>query len=124
MLSLADTTDLLDQTTSHLMGDSEPLTPQAGVALIDSWLKPLRAGENTRPLADQLRALKTLLEASPVQPEAVQTAMGPLADELSLLATDMGGEGEMLALLEGLSAAIRQAADSSKADTPETEPKP
>ena len=48
----------------------------------------------------------------------MQTAMAPLADELSLLATDMGGEGEMPALLEGLSAAIRQAADRSKANTP------
>ncbi|WP_157816185.1 hypothetical protein [Spirosoma pollinicola] len=117
MLSLADTTDLLDQTTRHLMGESGPLTPQAGVALIDSWLEPLQAGENTRPLADQLTALKALLEASPLQPEAVQTAMSPVADELSLLATDMGGEGEMPALLEGLSSAMRQAANSSKADT-------
>ena len=118
MLSLADTTELLDQTTNQLMGESGLLTPQAGVALIDSWLEPLLGGENTRPLADQLTALKALLEANPLQPEAVQTAMRPLADELSLLATQMGGEGEMPALLEGLSAALRQAAQSSKADTP------
>jgi hypothetical protein len=110
MLSLADTTDLL-------MGESGPLKPQAGVALIVSWLEPLQAGENTRPLADQLTALKALLEAGSLQPEAVQTAMSPVADELSLLATDMGGEGEMPALLEGLLSALRQAANSSKADT-------
>lgn len=120
MLSLADTTDLLDQTTSHLMGTSGPLTPQLGIALIDSWLAPLQAADNTKPLADELSALQMLLQAQPLPEEAVREALGPLADQLSRLATEMGGEGEMPALLEGLSTALRQAGNSSKADTRES----
>lgn len=120
MLSLADTTDLLDQTTRLLMGETEPLTPQAGVALIDTWLTPLQQGENTRPLAKQLTALRELLLAQPVNEPAVQAAISPLAEQLSLLATDMGGEGEMPSLLESLAAALRQAASSSRAETTES----
>lgn len=120
MLSLADTTDLLDQTTTRLMGESGPLTPLAGIDLIESWLVPLQSADNTRPLADQLAALKALLQAKPLPEEAVRTALGPLADQLSLLSTEMGGEGEMPALLEGLSTALRQAGGRSKADTTET----
>ncbi|MFD2935070.1 hypothetical protein [Spirosoma flavum] len=120
MLSLADTTDLLDQTTTHLMGESGPLTPQAGIALIESWLEPLQGAENTRPLANQLAALNALLQAKPVNGESVREAIVPLTEQLSLLATDMGGEGEMPSLLEALSMALRQAADSSKADMAES----
>lgn len=120
MLSLADTTDLLDQTTSHLMETSGSLTPQLGIDLIDSWLAPLQAADNTKPLADELSALQMLLQARPLPEEAVREALGPLADQLSLLATQMGGEGEMPALLEGLATALRQAGNSSKADTRES----
>ncbi|AUD06753.1 hypothetical protein [Spirosoma pollinicola] len=117
MLSLADTTELLDQTTTQLMGESDALTPQAGIALIEAWLAPLQAGENTRPLADQLVTLKTLLAANPVDESTVREMVGPLAEQLTFFSTQMGGEGEMPALLEGLSTALRQASTSSKADT-------
>lgn len=120
MLTLADTNLLLDQTTSQLSGKSGSLTPQTGVALIDAWLPPLQQGENTRPLAEQLTALKALLLAQPVDEIAVQTALSPLAEQLALLATEMGGEGEMPSLLEGLARVLRQAASSSRADTPDS----
>lgn len=120
MLSIADTTDLLDQTTTQLMQPSDPLTPQMGIALIDAWLGPLQASDNTKPLADELSALQMLLQAKPLPEEAVRTALIPLAEQLSVFATDMGGEGEMPALLEGLATALRQAAQSSKADTTES----
>lgn len=120
MLSLSDTTDLLDQTTTQLMGTSGPLTPQQGIDLIDSWLVPLQAADNTKPLADELSALQMLLQARPLPEEAVREALGPLAEQLSRLATEMGGEGEMPALLEGLATALRQAGNTSKADTPES----
>ena len=117
MLSLADTTDLLDQTTTQLMQPTSTLTPQLGIALIDAWLGPLQAADNTKPLADELSALQMLLQANPLPEEAIQAALVPLAEQLSVLATGMGGEGEMPALLEGLATALRQAAQSSKADT-------
>ena len=113
MLSLADTTDLLDQTTTQLMQPSGPLTPQMGIALIKPWLEPLQVADNTKPLADELSALQMLLQAKPLPEEAVRTALVPLAEQLSILATDMGGEGEMPALLEGLATALRRAADRS-----------
>ena len=46
----------------------------------------------------------------------MQTQMGTLAEQLSLMRADMGGEGEMPALMEGLSASLRQTGDTSKAD--------
>ena len=119
MLSLTDTTQLLDRTTSQLIAETEPLTPQAGLALIDSWIDSLQQGENTRPLAQQLTHLKALLEARPVDGPAVQAALGPLVEHLSLLATDMGGEGEMPSLLEVLATALRQAAGRLRTDTAE-----
>lgn len=116
MLSLSHTTNLLDQTTAQLMGMSGPLTPHMGIALIESWFGPLQVADNTKPLADELSALQALLQAKPLPEEAVRTALGPLAEQLSLLSTEMGGEGEMPALLEGLATTLRQAGDSSKAD--------
>ena len=119
MLSLADTTDLLDQTTTQLMQQSGPLTPQMGIALIESWLEPLQVADTTKPLADELSALQMLLQAKPLLEGAVRTALVPLVEQLSVLAIDIGGEGEMPALLEGLTAVPRQAADRSKADITE-----
>lgn len=115
-MSLADSTELIAQTTDQLMGESGSLTPQAGVTLIDQWLEPLQTAQNTKPLADTLVQLKKLLQANPVNDDAVRIHMGELAENLSLIGTDMGGEGEMPGLLEGLSAALREAAKTSKDD--------
>ena len=49
----------------------------------------------------------------------MRTALVSLAEQLSVLAIDMGGKGEMPALLEGLAAVPWQAAGRSKADTTE-----
>jgi len=45
MMTLADTTSLLEQTTDLVSGQTESLTPQAGINLIDQWLEPLRAAK-------------------------------------------------------------------------------
>ena len=116
MINLADTTDLLDQTTQKLKDDSEALTPQAGIALIDQWLPALSAAENTKPIAENLEQLKVLLKTEPVNSDEVFTKLGELAVQLSLLAPDTGSEGEMPSLLEGLSAALKLAAGTSKSD--------
>ncbi len=117
MLTLADSTDLVQQTTEQLSTGGHSLTPQAGITLIDEWLEPLMTAENTRPIADKLGQLKTLLEAPAINNDAVQTRMGELAELTSTLGTGMGAEGEMPSLLEGLSSALRQAAQTSKADS-------
>ncbi len=116
MLTLADTTDFLDQTTKILTGESGELTPQAGVAQLDQWIGPLQDAQNTQPLAAGLSELKTLLQTTPVDETAVRSQMGILAEQLSLMSADMGSEGEMPALMEGLAASLRKAGDTSKAD--------
>lgn len=116
MLTLADSTDLLQQTTQQLSAGDDSLTPQAGIALIDQWLEPLMTAENTRPIADKLQQLKTLLQAPAINTDAVQTRMGELAELTSMLGTGVGSEGEMPSLLEGLSSALRETGQTSKAD--------
>ena len=115
MMTLGETTDLLDQTTDLLSGDATQLTPKTGIGLIDQWLPPLQSAENTKPIADKLVELKTLLGATSTNEEAVRNVVGKLAEEISTLSSAMGSEGEMPSLLEGLSAAMRQAGETSKA---------
>lgn len=116
MTNLADTTDLLDQTTQKLKDDSETITPQAGVVLIDQWIPALSTAENTKPIAENLEQLKVLLKTEPVNSDEVFVVLGKLAGQLTLLAPDTGSEGEMPSLLEGLSAALRLASGTSKSD--------
>lgn len=117
MMTLADSADLLQQTTEQLSAGDNSLTPQAGIALIDGWLEPLATAENTRPIADKLQQLKTLLEAPAINTDAVQTRMGELAELTSLMATGVGSEGEIPSLLEGLSSALRASGQTSIADS-------
>ena len=116
MLTLADTTDLLAQTTDLVGGKAAPLTPQAGIDLIDQWLGPLQTAENTKPIADTLVQVKALLQNETPNEEAMRTQLGQLAELVSTLSPAMGSEGEMPSLLEGLSAALREAGETSKAD--------
>ena len=123
MLTLADTTDLLAQTTDLVGGKAAPLTPQAGIGLIDRWLEPLQTAEITVDLskalgevADKLVQVKTLLQGRTPDADAVRTCLGELAELVSTLSPATGSEGEMPSLLEGLSAALRQAGETSKAD--------
>lgn len=116
MLTLADTTDLLAQTTDLVSGERAQLTPQAGIGLIDQWIEPLQTAENTKPIADKLGQLKTLLQGGTVDEDAVRARLGELAELVSALGPATGSEGEMPSLLEGLSAALRQAGETSRAD--------
>ena len=112
--NLADTTDLLDQTTLKLVDDSTVLTPVDGVQIIDQWITPLSASENTKPIADELLQLKSLLQSEQVDGEAVTAKLSKIADQLSLLAPETGSEGEMPSLIEGLASALRLAGGTSK----------
>lgn len=116
MLTLADTTALLQQTTEQLTGNGGALTPQAGIALIEEWLEPLAMAENTKPIADKLQQVKILLESPAVNEGAVRECMGELAELTSTMGSGMGSEGEMPSLLDGLASGLRQAGQTSKAD--------
>ena len=113
MINLADATNLLDETTQKLSAESQTLTPGEGIALIDQWIAPLENAENTRPIAEELKQLKSLLQAENVDSAAVTGQLEKIAGELSLLAPETGSEGEMPSLIEGLAAALRLAAGAS-----------
>ncbi|MBD2757422.1 hypothetical protein [Spirosoma validum] len=116
MMTLADATDLLQQTTEQLSANTDTLTPQAGVTLIDQWIEPLTTAENTHPIADQLKQLKSLLQAPAIDKDAIQNCLSELADLTSTMGIGMGSEGEMPSLMDGLAAAIRQAGQTSRVD--------
>lgn len=107
MKSLADTSGLMEKTTSMLMGSEESFTAQAGVDLIDQWITPLSESENTQQVARELQKLKALISASPANSSEVYAQMGVLAVQVLLIAPDIGAEGEMPSLLPALAAALR-----------------
>ncbi|MCF0060430.1 hypothetical protein MUK70_14390 [Dyadobacter chenwenxiniae] len=107
MKSLADTTGLLETTISMLMGSQEPVTAQAGVALIDQWILPLSESENTQPIAQELQKLKGLLISDPTDSAVVTNQMKVIAEKVLMIAPDIGAEGEMPSLLSSLATALR-----------------
>lgn len=107
MKSLADTSGLMEKTTSMLMGSEESFTARAGVDLIDQWITPLSESENTQQVARELQKLKALISASPANSSEVYAQMGVLAAQVLLIAPDIGAEGEMPSLLAALAAALR-----------------
>ncbi|MCF0071099.1 hypothetical protein LZD49_11515 [Dyadobacter sp. CY261] len=114
MKSLADTTELLEITTSMLMGNQEPVTAQAGIALINQWILPLSESENTQPIAQQLHKLKGLLISDPTDSTGVTDQMKAIAAKVLQIAPDIGAEGEMPSLLSALATALRTGACSEQ----------
>ena len=115
MMSIADTTALLDDTIVKLGLGSIELGSEASIQLIDQWTGPLQEGENTKPLADKMEEVKRLLQTGKTDEENMRNTLGELADMISELGPQMGSEGEMPSLLEGLATAIRQIGETSKA---------
>ncbi|MCF2446697.1 hypothetical protein L0657_22255 [Dyadobacter sp. CY345] len=107
MKSLADTTELIETTTNLLMGGEESPTAEAGIALIDQWITPLSESENTKPVAQELQKLKTLIQADPADSATVYSQMGAVAAKVLFIVPDIGAEGEMSSLLSALAAALR-----------------
>lgn len=115
MMTLADATALLDKTTDQLSGDLTKLTPRMGIQLVEQWIQALQTGENTKPMADKLVEIRHLLETGEIDGRQMSDTLGELADMLSELSPQMGSEGEMPSLLDGLATALRQAGGTSKA---------
>ena len=117
-MTLADTTALLEETTTRInpQAPPAPLTATAGVALIDQWLEPLQTAGNLQPLVQTLSELKGQLQVATPEKDAIQTLMSSLAQQTSEFGMTVGSEGEFPALLEGLAAALRQASDTSLTD--------
>lgn len=114
-MTIADTTALLEETTSKLSSASVKLGAEAGVELIDQWVGPLQQGENTKPIADKMGQVKILIQSGEAGSEKMRNTLGELADMISELGPQMGSEGEMPSLMDGLATSIRQIGETSKA---------
>jgi uncharacterized phage infection (PIP) family protein YhgE len=124
MITLADASIQLDETTKTLSAQANGPAPQESIALIDQWAGSLAEVEMTQPLADTLSTLKTQLGETSPDKNAIQETVAKLAQQVSELSARMGAEGEMPSLLEGLSSALRQLAEVSKTDTAPTTTSP
>jgi hypothetical protein len=111
MNTLADTTELIETTTSLLMGNEASLTPQKGIELIDQWIGRLSKSETTQPIAGDLQKLKSLLAGSPVNADAIMDQMKLVAGKVLLIAPELGAEGEMPSLLAALATALRMGSE-------------
>jgi len=114
MEDLADTTALLEETISFLMAENKELTAENGVSLADQWIVPLQSSENTKPIAEEVKKLKTLLQENPVNNENVTNQLNNIAEKVAVLAPDMGTEGEMPSLLTALATALRMSGESAQ----------
>ncbi len=114
MKTLDNATDLLRQTTAQLTEDAGPLTPENGLALINQWIEPLLTTEHTKPIAEKLTQLKTLLEAEEQNPAAIRTRLAELA-KLTVVAESATEVDEPTAsVLDDLIIALKQAAGTSE----------
>lgn len=109
MESFADTTELIRETTNLLMGGAKFITPQSAIELINQWIVPLSESESTRSITGILHKLRAILIANPTDAEGITGQMEFLATKISLIASDIGAEGEMPSLLAALSTALRMA---------------
>ncbi|TAE32203.1 MAG: hypothetical protein EAZ91_04850 [Cytophagales bacterium] len=122
MLTLADASIQLDETTKALSGTANGPASQDGIALIDKWAGPLGEVDMTQPLAETLGALKTQLQGTGDNKAGIQETVTKLAQQVSEISSKMGAEGEMPSLLEGLASALRQLGEVSKTDTANATP--
>ncbi|GGB83777.1 hypothetical protein [Dyadobacter sediminis] len=117
MENLADITALLEETIAQLMAGTDTLTAEKGILLADQWIDPLQSSENTRPIAEEIKKLKALLQEQPVNEANITSQMNQIAGKVAVLAPDMGTEGEMPSLLAALASALRmsgEVADNQK----------
>ena len=106
MLSPEQSATMLDTTMDVLQTDVPTLTPQSGKGILDGWLDAIRQADNAHDLVDSMEELKTLLETG-AEPQAIETALGKMADQTRLMSSTVGAEGELATRLEALSSALR-----------------
>jgi hypothetical protein len=114
MTTLDNAPDLLATTIAQLTEDSAPLTAQNGLALIDRWIEPLLTTEQTKPVAEKLSQLKTLLEAESLNPAAVRTRLAELARLTVVVESATQADEDFLGQLDDLVIALKQAAGTEE----------
>ncbi|MGA0559552.1 hypothetical protein ACO2Q8_23030 [Larkinella sp. VNQ87] len=107
MATLANTTNLLDETI-EVLGTNHTIPPgETIVNLLNQWIGILEQSENTHPLGRKLSELNDALTAEKPETATVQRILNELADATEEFSAEVGPEGEIPTQLEGLSAALR-----------------
>ncbi|MCF2488075.1 hypothetical protein [Dyadobacter sp. CY347] len=107
MKSLADTTELMENTISMLMGSDATVMTGPAIAITDQWILLLSESETTADIAAQLQELKNLIQTDPDNSESITGQLTAIAENVLLIAPEIGAEGEMPSLLAALATALR-----------------
>ncbi|GAB3918885.1 hypothetical protein [Larkinella terrae] len=107
MATIANTTNLLDDTIEILSNDQNKVPGDDSVNLIQQWIGILNQAENTRPLGNKLTELSETLSKESPDTATIQRLLNEIADATEEFSSEVGPEGEMPTQLEGLSAALR-----------------
>ncbi|GAB4033906.1 hypothetical protein [Spirosoma gilvum] len=99
---------MLDNTLAMFRNDSQAITPEQGITLIDGWLKALQGDFNMGQLTGQLTELRTALQASSLDASYIRQLMASLADKAQAIAEDADSEGTWTGGLESLAKILRQ----------------
>lgn len=102
---------MLDNTLAMFRNDSQTLTPDQGITLLDGWLQALQGDPNLDQLIGQLTELRTALQAPSPDGSYIRQIMVSLADKAQAVAEDADSEGTWTGGLESLSKLLRSYGD-------------
>ena len=102
---------MLDNTLAIIRNDSQPITPDQGITLIDGWLQALQGDPNMEQLTGQLTELRTALQDTSPNTKYIRELMASLADKAQAIADDENSEGTWTGGLESLSKILRHYSD-------------
>lgn len=107
MATIANTTNLLDDTIEILSNDHAKVPGDQSVNLLQKWIDVLNQAENTQPLGSKLSELSEVLTKESPDTATVQRLLNEIADATDEFSTQVGPEGELPAQLEGVASALR-----------------
>ncbi|GAB3907421.1 hypothetical protein GCM10028803_41130 [Larkinella knui] len=111
MATLANTTNLLDDTIEILSSESTPQPGDDSSNLLQKWIDVLNQSENTQPLSRKLRELSDAIQKDSVETATIQRILNEIADATDEFSAQVGPEGELPSQLQGLAAALRNTGD-------------
>lgn len=111
MITPAQTAAMLDASMKWLT-DEQPDTkiPKTLTDHLSAWEGILQQASNTQTLAKQLGLLKKQLSSDKPDASKVVALLNTLADEVLLLSSDVGAEGDTVTRLQALAAALKEIA--------------
>ncbi|WP_080054571.1 hypothetical protein [Spirosoma aerolatum] len=104
---------MLDNTLAMFRNNSQPISSDQGIMLIDGWLQALQGDPNMNQLTGQLTELRTALQDTSPDTVYIRQLMGSLADKAQAIAEDENAEGTWTGGLESLSKILRHYGDQA-----------